>query len=189
MSPVTHFLAGWAGFEGWLHNRRDRAIVCLTGLAPDIDGIGIAADLFSRLNGGPETNYYQAWHRLYGHGITAALVFTLCAALLGRERARVAIAAFLNIHLHLLCDLLGSRGGDPDDLWGIHYLGPWNTGAEIVWRGQWELVSWQNMLISIALMGIVLARACRKGYSPLGLVSPRADRVFIGVLRKWRSAW
>ncbi|MDR1889247.1 MAG: metal-dependent hydrolase [Zoogloeaceae bacterium] len=187
MSPITHFMAGWVGFEAILRNRRDRAIVCLAGLAPDLDGAGILIDLFNQLAGWPETNFYQAWHRLYGHGITAALVFALIAALLAHDRLRVAAAAFINVHLHFLCDLLGSRGSTPDDLWGLYYLGPWNAHTEIVWRGQWELVSWQNMLISIVLMGILLERASRKGYSPLGLVSQRADRGFVDVLRRWRQ--
>jgi hypothetical protein len=186
MSPITHFMVGWTCFGSVLGNRRDRAIVCLAGLAPDLDGVGILIDLFNQLAGLPETRFYQDWHRLYGHGITAAVAFTLLAASFAHDRGRVAIAAFLNIHLHFLCDILGSRGSTPEDLWGLYYLGPWDVTQEIVWQGQWQLVGWQNTLISIVLMGILLERACRQGYSPLGLVSQRADQVFIDVLRRWR---
>jgi hypothetical protein len=31
-----------------------------------------------------------------------------------------------------------------------------------------------------------MARAARRGYSPVGLASERADAVFVAVLRKWR---
>lgn len=186
MSPITHFLAGWVCFEPSLRNNRDRAIVCLAGIIPDIDGIGIVVDFITRLLGLPETNFYQSWHRLYGHGIAAALFFTLLASAIGIDKIRVAITTFLNIHLHFLCDLIGSRGSTPEDLWGLYYLGPFNTSHEIVWHGQWQLVGWQNTTISIILMIIILERASRKGYSPLGLISKRADNVFIAVLRKWR---
>jgi hypothetical protein len=188
MSPITHFLVGWVGFEPFLRCQRDRALVCLVGLAPDLDGAGILIDLFNKFAGGPTSNFYQEWHRLYGHGITAALLFALIAALLAHDRLRVSLAAFVNAHLHFLCDLAGSRGSTVDDLWGLYYLSPWDTTYEIVWRGQWELVSWQNMLISVALMAVLLERASRKGYSPVGLISPRADRVFVDVLRQWRHA-
>lgn len=188
MSPITHFLAGWVGFESSLRNPRDRAIVCLAGLAPDLDGAGIVIDLFNKLAGLPESNFYQDWHRLYGHGITAAIVIALIAAALAHDRLRVGIAAFFCVHLHFLCDLLGSRGSTPDDLWGLYYLGPWNVTQEMVWQGQWQLVGWQNTLISIMLMLILLERASRKGYSPVGCLSPRADKRFIEVLRGWRGA-
>ncbi|GHT97184.1 hypothetical protein AGMMS49545_23740 [Betaproteobacteria bacterium] len=188
MSPITHFLAGWVGFESSLRNQRDRAIVCLAGLAPDLDGAGIVIDLFNKLASLPETSFYQDWHRLYGHGITAAIVFSLFAAAFGHDRLRVAIAAFFCVHLHFLCDLLGSRGSTPDDLWGLYYLAPWDVTQEIVWQGQWQLISWQNTLISVTLMLILLERASRKGYSPVGCLSPRADHRFIAVLRQWRYA-
>jgi hypothetical protein len=188
MSPITHFLVGWVGFESSLRSQRDRLIVCLAGLAPDLDGIGIIIDFVNRLAGWAETDFYQAWHRLYGHGITAALGLTCLAAVLGHERRRVALCTFLNVHLHFLCDLLGSRGSTPDDLWGLYYLGPWNATYEISWRGQWQLVSWQNMLISVVLMALLLERASRKGYSPAAFISRRADLVFVNVLRRWRCA-
>jgi hypothetical protein len=188
MSPITHFLAGWVGFESGLRGRRDRLIVCLAGLAPDLDGVGIIIDFINRLAGWAETDFYQAWHRLYGHGISAALVVAGLAAVLGHERWRVALFSFLNVHLHFLCDVLGSRGSTPDDLWGLYYWGPWDATHEIFWRGQWQLVGWQNMLISVVLMVVLLERASRKGYSPVVFISQRADREFVDVLRRWRRA-
>jgi hypothetical protein len=186
MSPITHFMVGWVGFEPYLSHSRDRALVCLAGLAPDLDGAGILIDLYNKFAGLPASNFYQEWHRLYGHGITAAVLLALLAAAAARDRLRVLLAAFINVHLHFLCDLAGSRGSTPEDLWGLYYWSPWDKGYEIVWRGQWQLVSWQNMLISVVLMVILLERASRKGYSPVGLISPRADQVFVDVLRRWR---
>jgi len=187
MSPITHFLASWVGFESCLRTSRDRALVCAAGLAPDLDGLGIVVDFATRLMGWPETDFYQSIHRLYGHGITAALVFAALAAVLGRDRLRVGILAFIAAHLHFLCDLIGSRGSEPEDLWGLYYFGPWNVQDEIVWTGQWPLVGWQNFLMTAVLLCILLERASRKGYSPIGLVSRRADQAFITVLQGWRQ--
>ncbi|UYZ84245.1 metal-dependent hydrolase [Entomomonas sp. E2T0] len=186
MSPITHFLVGWACFEPSLKNNRDKAIVCLAGLVPDLDGIGIVIDFITRLTGLPETNFYQSWHRLYGHGIAAAIFFTLLASAIGIDKIRVAIFTFLNVHLHFLCDLVGSRGSTVDDLWGLYYLGPFDTNYQIIWQNQWQLVSWQNTTITIIAMLITLERASRKGYSLISLISKGTDKIVIEVLRKWR---
>lgn len=41
MSPVTHFLSGWVFANLVKLERRDRAIVSLACVAPDVDGLGI----------------------------------------------------------------------------------------------------------------------------------------------------
>lgn len=187
MSPITHFLVGWACFEPSLKNPRDKALVCLAGIAPDLDGLGIIIDFITRLMGLPETNFYQSWHRLYGHGIAAAIFLTLLASAIGINKIRVAITTFLNVHLHFLCDLIGSRGSTTEDLRGLYYLGPFNTNYEIIWQQQWQLVSWQNTTITAIAMLITLERATRTNLSPIGLISPKADKVFIEVLRKWKK--
>ena len=48
------------------------------------------------------------------------------------------------------------------------------------------LVGWQNMAISAALLAIMMVRASAVGYSPLGLLSQRADAAFVATLREWR---
>lgn len=187
MSPITHLLVGWTALERALPDRRDKALVVFSGLAPDLDGLGIVVDFATRALGMPETDYYQAFHRLYGHGLAAALLMAALACAFGVHRARVFALAFISVHLHFVCDLLGSRGSGPDDIWGIWYFAPFSTAHEIGWSGQWPLVGWQNMLITAILIAIVLWRASVRGYSPLVLASTRADEKLIGVLRKWRG--
>src|SRR5205814_5169912 len=105
---------------------RDRALVAWIGLAPDLDGLGIVVDFATRLLGLPETDYYQRFHRVYGHGLAAAIVLSAAAALLADAKLRAGIAAFASVHLHFLCDLLGSRGSGPEDFWPISYLAPFS---------------------------------------------------------------
>ena len=187
MSPVTHFLAGWVGFERLLPARRDKALVVLAGLAPDLDGLGIVVDFATRVLGLPETDYYQAYHRLYGHGLPAALLISAIAGVLGERRREVALWAFVSVHLHFLCDLLGSRGSDPGDIWGIWYFAPFSLAIEIAWPGQWPLVGWQNLAITAVLLAVVLLRAAAAGYSPVRLLSGRIDAAFVATLRDWKQ--
>lgn len=186
MSPITHFLLGWSVFERAFPARRDKALVVIAGLAPDLDGLGMVVDLANRALGRPETTYYHDYHRLLTHGLPAAVAFALAAAMLGRRRLAVALAAFASVHLHLLCDLVGSRGSLPEDVWPIHYLEPLAASPVFAWTHQWPLVGWQNFVLTALLMFVAMRRAARTGYSPVALASGRADAVFVEVLRKWR---
>ena len=187
MSPITHFLVGWVGLERLQASRRDKALVVLAGLAPDLDGLGLVPDFATRALGLPVTDYYLAFHRMYGHGLPAALLIAAVAGALGVRRYRVALWAFVSVHLHFVCDLIGSRGTDPEDIWGIYYFAPFTKAYELSWSGQWPLVGWQNTLISALLLWMVMLRATALGYSPLALVRQPADAVFVATLRGWRQ--
>jgi hypothetical protein len=49
---------------------------------------------------------------MLAHGLPAAMVCSILMAALARRRWRVFWLSFLTFHLHLLCDLVGSRGPD-----------------------------------------------------------------------------
>jgi hypothetical protein len=187
MSPITHFMVGWVGLERFHASNRDKALVVCAGLAPDVDGLGIVVDFATRTLGLPETDYYQSFHRMYGHGLPAAVLLSALVGMCGVNKIRVALCTFISIHLHLLCDLLGSRGSGAEDIWGVFYFAPINVAYELSWHSQWPLVGWQNMVISATLLAILMWRAARTGYSPLVLLSARADGPFVATLRVWRA--
>ena len=90
---------------------------------------------------------------------------------------------FVSFHLHLLCDLVGARGPD-GTLWTIPYLWPFTLAGTWEWAGQWLLNSWQNLLLTAALLAATLFLAWKRGYSPLELVSAKADAIFVETLRR-----
>ena len=186
MNPITHFLVGWVALEKRLESKRDKALVCLAGVVPDFDGMGIGIDFVTRTVHWAQTDYYQEYHRMLGHGLPAALVIAAAAAAMARQRMRVAVLAFIAVHLHFLCDLLGSRGSTAEDIWPIYYLAPVSSAAELSWSYQWPLVGWQNMLLSVCLLLATMARATVRGYSPVCLVSVAGDAMFVATLRQWR---
>lgn len=188
MNPITHFLVGWTALERLLPSRRDKALVCFSGLAPDLDGLGIVVDAFTRVAGLSETDLYQQFHRVYGHGLPAAWVIAIAVALCARLRTRTALWSLVAVHLHFVCDLLGSRGSTPEDIWPIYYLAPISMHPQWSLSFQWPLVGWQNLVISALLMLIAVERATRTGYAPVVVFSARADAVFVGVLRGWRAS-
>ena len=48
MSPITHFLASWNLAQLCRLSPRDRLLVTVAGVAPDLDGLGIVGDLLTR---------------------------------------------------------------------------------------------------------------------------------------------
>ena len=180
MNPVTHLLIGWTLAEASLAARRDRALVTLAGIAPDIDGAGILVDLASGQH--PSAGAYATYHHVFAHNLAAGIAVALAVFALARRRAACAALALLAFHLHLLGDLVGSAGPG-GSLWTLSYLYPFSPRT-FVWQGQWELNAWPNLLVTALLLVAAGAAALRRGRSPLELVSLRADAALVAALRR-----
>lgn len=185
MNPVTHLLAGWIIADECKLEHRDRAIVSWSCVVSDLDGSGYLLDLYNDYFGSGQSSYYEEFHRNLGHGLPAALFAGTIAYLIAIKRIKTAILAFLMVHLHILMDLVGSRGSNPIDIWSIHYLAPLSKQLTISWSGQWPLTGWQNTTITIILMLLSFYTASQRGYSIVSLFNKRADLVFVDVIRKW----
>ena len=179
MSPVTHFFTGWVIANCASLDRRERAIVALACVVPDVDGLGIIPELLTRNSRHPLLWFSQYHHSL--HTLLFAIVIATLAFALARQRWKTAALAFLAFHVHLFEDLLGSRGPDGDP-WPIPYLKPFSD-LQLSWRGQWALNAWPNIALTILLLMITLWLAWRRGFSPLEMVSQKADAAVIGALR------
>lgn len=189
MSPIAHFVGSWLVATAVVDNPRDRRLVTLAGILPDADGLGIVVDVARSLTTGQEAtfHYYHQFHHLWLHGWPAALLVAVVLAAWARQRWRVLFGCLLTFHLHLLCDLLGSRGPTLADLWPICYGEPLFRQPIWFWKGQWRLDGWQNTIIFIVIFGAALWLAVKRGYSFVEVFSRRMDAVFVGVLRKWHS--
>jgi len=187
MNPETHLLASWVIGAKLTDNARDCRLVALAGFVPDVDGLGIFADAFTRMVGWKKTFFYEHYHHYLLHGIFGALLIAGIMMLFARQKWRVALLCLIAIHFHYLCDFVGSRGPSPEDLWPIFYLGPFDRDPMWIWKGQWRLDAWPNRLLSTGLLLWALWLAVPRGYSFVGVFSPKLDRVFVGTLRKWHS--
>jgi inner membrane protein len=187
MSPETHLLASWVIGAKMTDNTRDCRLVALAGVLPDLDGLGLIADAFTRAMGWKKTLFYEHYHHYLLHGALGGLVIAGVLMLFAQRKWRVALLCLAVFHLHLLCDFVGSRGPSPEDLWPIFYLGPFDKDPMWIWKGQWRLDGWQNRIISVALFAWALWLAVQKGYSFVGVFSRRLDRTFVRVLRKWHA--
>jgi inner membrane protein len=183
MSPITHLLASWVVADRLFDDEGDKGRVCAAGVLSDLDGLGALPDLFNEALGRRSTSYYAAFHHVLLHGIFGALLISAALTLGARRKARVFWAAFVLVHLHLLCDLVGSRGPDPSDLWPIDYFGPFSQRPQLLWHGQWRLDGWQNVTLTLVLLAYAFRRAWKDDRSPLALVSRSAHRALVDTLR------
>ncbi|MGD8946257.1 MAG: hypothetical protein PVI62_06330, partial [Desulfobacterales bacterium] len=55
---------------------------------------------------------------------------------------------------------------------------------QLTWDGQWTLNAWPNILFTGVLLGVTLYLAWRRGFSPLEMISKKADAAFVSTLRR-----
>src|SRR5580692_10292812 len=186
MSPVTHFFSGWVLANCVKLDRKDRALVTLACVIPDIDGLGIVPEILTRNSAHP-----RLWFSLYHHSLhnlAFALFVAAVAFAIAKQKWTTALLALLSFHLHLFEDLLGSRGPDGDQ-WPIPYLAPFSSALSLTWHGQWSLNAWPNFALTLALLGVTLYLAWSRGFSPLEMFSERADRALVAALRSRFHKW
>lgn len=134
MSPITHGLIGWlmANVSSKL-TRREMAFITIAGIIPDIDGLGLIAEILTR-----NTSYPLLWRTEYHH-ILHNLGFAILVALIvfwfSTNRILPAVLAFASFHLHLPGDLVGAKGVDGDH-WAIPYLLPFSNTWQLTWEHQ-----------------------------------------------------
>lgn len=183
MPPVTHALIGWLVANTAPLSRRDRALVTLAGVAPDLDGLSLIADFFAHDPSRP-FRWWTEYHHVLGHNIFAAAGVALIVLASCQQRVRTTVLALVSFHLHLLCDVLGS-GGPNGEVWDIAYLSPVMRTPVWSWSGQWRLDGWQNLLVTAVAIGATLWLALWRGFSPVSLFSERWDEKVVAVLRRW----
>lgn len=181
MNPITHALTGWS-LASCLPglSRREKVWIVGAAVAPDLDGLGIVAELATRHTAEP-LYWWSEYHHVLAHNLLFAVLLSVAAWILTR-RPIVAVLVLAGVHLHLLGDLLGSRGPDGYQ-WPIPYLWPFSDAAALMVPWQWQLNAWPNVAISLALLAHLFWLAWRRGTSPLELVSTRANSAFVQALR------
>jgi len=183
MNPITHFLISWNIAEVCNNNQKDTILITAGGIIPDIDGLGAIGDMFSseayKLT---HTSLYEQYHHILCHNITFCAICLIFVLLISKRKLITAALFTLTFHLHLLCDILGSGGGD-GYRWPIPYLYPFSTKPQLEWTGQWQLASWQNLVITLIFMITSLFLIRKKGSSPIGWISPKADKELVKTIR------
>ena len=182
MNPASHFLISWTVANTVEIPRRDRVLVTLSGVLPDIDGMGILAEVLTENTTMPLL-WYSQYHHVLGHNLLMGLILTAAVWGFCRRRWMSALLAFLAFHLHLIGDLIGSRGPDGYQ-WPIPYVFPFSNNWTFTWQGQWELNAWPNFLITLIILGLAAYLTWKRGRSPLDVISKRADQALVAKMHE-----
>jgi hypothetical protein len=182
MSPITHFFIGWLVATPTKLNSRERSIIAFSGVIPDLDGLGIVAEVLTKNTAYPLL-WWSDYHHILGHNIGFALLVLLLATWFSTHRVLTAVLAFISFHVHLLADLVGSRS-PAGYQWPIPYLLPFSSSWQLTWSGQWQLNAWPNFLVTGIALFLILFLAHKRGYSIVGVFSLSADKAFVDTLRK-----
>ena len=180
MYPGTHLLVSWTGAVNFLQGRRERAVVALTGIAPDLDGLGLIIDEFTGTTG-----YFIEYHHKLGHSIVSAFLFALLASFFAKsQKITVWLVSFAVVHLHIFCDLIGAKGPDGYQ-WPLYYLYPFDADFALVWSGQWALDAWQNDVTLLSLLLLCVFYLIRKEVTFFEVFSGWLDRESVKIYRKY----
>ena len=179
MNILTHGFLSWSLSTMVARSRGERAALTAAGMIPDLDGFGYLPEALS----GGRIPLFSMFHHVLAHNLLAGLVCSGAAALVFRRNWKMPLLVFLFFHLHLLGDVMGGKGPDGYE-WPVPYLWPFVPSFEITWSGQWALNAWPNFLITGLCLAHIFYFAWRKGFSPVELISRKADTAFIGALRR-----
>jgi len=181
MNPISHFFASWLVSNTTSLNRRERTLITIAGVVPDLDGLVIIGDFFSKNSEYP-LELWGKYHHVLTHNIGFAILVTLCSLAIAKKRKYMtALLVWISFHLHLFGDLVGARGPEGYQ-WPIPYLLPFSNTWQLAWKGQWALNAWPNLVITAIAIISTLFLAWKKSYSPIEIISQKADNAFIEIL-------
>jgi len=181
MSPVTHFLIDRSVATSFNITKKERAFITIAGIAPDIDGAGLVMDLLGS-NQEQSLVLWSKYHHILGHNIGFGLFLATVAFAMSTKRWLVGFLVLISFHLHLVCDLVGSKGPDGYQ-WPIPYLLPFTDAWQWIWAGQWQLNAWPNIFVTVVVASHMFYLAWKKGLSPLEIISSKANSSFVDTLR------
>ena len=196
MQGPSHLIISWFAAEAvGVDSPRERRIIALSGLAPDVDVLayvvaivyyGFDKDLAFEL-------VWQPFHHRFTHGLGFVLLTGLIALLLAsrhgsggptgfRRAAGVAGLSMAASMIHVFCDVVG---GGPT--WPVYPLWPLSdVGWAVNWS--WTLADWPNSAILFACLAGGMIYASVSGYSPLESISYKLDRWFVKIIQQGSDA-
>lgn len=153
-----------------LAGRADRPtrLWCLVAaLAPDLDGLSL---LFGEAT-------YGEYHHLLAHNLPFGLLITLASVRWAGPRPLPLALVFTAFLSHLVGDFFGSGPG-----WGLWPFRPFSDDFYAC-ECAWNLVSWQNTLITLGAIAVTAWGAIRQGHTPLEFIHAGLERAVVDTLQ------
>lgn len=196
MHGPSHLLISWFGAEAaGVASPRERRIVALSGLAPDVDVLAYLGGIvyFGFDKELALEHVWQVVHHRYTHGLGFALL-TGCITFLIASRgtqmgqrdyqraAGVALLSMAASMVHVFCDVVG---GGPN--WPVYPIWPF---TDLAWAVDWSwtLAEWPNTVILFLCLAGMMLYAKKSGRSPLESINYKLDKWFVRIVQTGSSA-
>jgi hypothetical protein len=82
MNPLTHLFISWSVANVDSLERRDRLMVTVGGLLPDVDAVGIIPELIS----GGKIDWYSRYHHILAHNFMPCVLGLIAVILIARKK-------------------------------------------------------------------------------------------------------
>lgn len=152
----------------------------VAAVIPDVDGLGVIPQVLTANSAHPLMWFSRYHHSL--HTLVFAIVVAFAGFAIAKRKWMTSLLVLLSFHLHLVEDIMGSRGPDGYH-WPIPYLKPFSP-VEIAWHGQWALNAWPNAAITAVLIIVSLWLARERGFSFMEMFSRKADAGLVAWLHE-----
>ena len=149
-------------------DRRTRLWCVVASLVPDLDGLSLLFGL----------DVYARYHHLVLHNLLFGVVVTLVSAYWVGTRPLSLGLVFLAFLSHLAGDYFGSGPG-----WRLWPFLPFSDRFYEC-ECAWNLVSWQNTLITLVAIAVTLWVTVRQGHTPLEFVHTGLERAVVETLQR-----
>ncbi len=169
MSPIIHLITAWLIAMFFAIELKERRIVVLAGIIPDIDGAFILFNFEA----------YLEYHHTFGHSYVFGIPFILITAFLFLDniklKLKVSLIALLGFTSHLVLDMIGSD-------WPVSLLYPLSREGYCIFPSiPNEIIYWViNPVYAIIVVSLMAWIIYKKERSPIEFISQKFDRIMTG---------
>jgi hypothetical protein len=165
MSPLIHLVTAWVIAIIFSSKLKDRRIIVLCGIIPDIDGVFI---LFS-------TELFIRYHHGFGHSYIFGIPLILILSYFSSEKLKTILFSIISFSSHLILDIIGTD-------WAINPLYPFfyhdlKISHLISTQTIYLLI---NPIYAIIILIIMALITIERERSPMEFISVKLDKIFSG---------
>jgi hypothetical protein len=169
MTPVIHLIAAWLIAMAFAIELKERRIVVLAGIIPDIDAVFILFDF----------DAYIKYHHTFGHSYVFGIPFVFITPFLFldnlKSKLKVSLIALLGFTSHLVLDIIGSD-------WPVSLFYPMFSEGYCItpWVSN-EIIYWViNPVFAIIIVSLMALVIFKKESSPIEFISQKFDKITTG---------
>jgi len=166
MNPIVHGMLAWIIAVLFVRELRDRRLVVIAGVIPDIDAILLLVN---------EDLFYE-YHHTIGHSFVFGIPLALLFCVFAKNKVQVLLGSLGTFSVHLIADYFGSN-------WPIPLLYPlsnieFTSAGYISYQTMYGVINPLTALVAFALILVII---WVREQSPFEFLSGALDSKLVGL--------